>query len=347
MDISRFGEFAILAQSRTFLDAAELLFMSQSTLSKHIMAMEHELGCKLIDRSQRHVTLTAQGEALLPYAQKIATLQHRYLAAIQIGAGEPLEHLTVGSIPIMAPYGITDAVIDFQQANPSYSVELIEGEGDTLKRMLLHEDIDLAFIRDSGAIEPEFKKIPFTTDRLVAVLPLDHPLAECDTVEIDDLIDENFRKRARPFPLSRSWIWPTCYVHRQTSREHHLSCRTRRRRLIPHAQAGGIARQRKGSPGAARARDDLRGQALPQAKRRALAGGRLVHRLPPLPSAPAGRPYVFHRGTTVIIPAAPQPQTCVRKHADNGTKHKYASGGTSPSEAYLVKVRRQTSPPRC
>lgn len=118
MDISRFGEFAILAQSRTFLDAAELLFMSQSTLSKHIMAMEHELGCKLIDRSQRHVTLTAQGEALLPYAQKIATLQHRYLAAIQIGAGEPLEHLTVGSIPIMAPYGITDAVIDFQQANP-------------------------------------------------------------------------------------------------------------------------------------------------------------------------------------------------------------------------------------
>lgn len=44
MDISRFGEFAILAQSRTFLDAAELLFMSQSTLSKHIMAMEHELG---------------------------------------------------------------------------------------------------------------------------------------------------------------------------------------------------------------------------------------------------------------------------------------------------------------
>ena len=160
MDISRFGEFAILAQSRTFLDAAELLFMSQSTLSKHIMAMEHELGCKLIDRSQRHVTLTAQGEALLPYAQKIATLQHRYLAAIQIGAGEPLEHLTVGSIPIMAPYGITDAVIDFQQANPSYSVELIEGEGDTLKRMLLHEDIDLAFIRDSGAIEPEFKRFP-------------------------------------------------------------------------------------------------------------------------------------------------------------------------------------------
>lgn len=71
----------------------------------------------------------------------------------------------------MAPYGITDAVIDFQQASPSYQVELIEGEGDKLKQMLLREDIDLAFIRDAGTDEPEFKKIPFTSDRLVAVLP--------------------------------------------------------------------------------------------------------------------------------------------------------------------------------
>ncbi len=192
MDINRLGEFAILAQSRTFLDASEMLFMSQSTLSKHIMAMERELGCTLIDRSHRHVTLTAHGEALLPYAQKIVALQHRYQAALQLPSDEPLEHMTVGSIPIMAPYGITDAVIDFQRANPSYSIELVEGEGDALKQMLLREEIDLAFIRDSGASEPDFKKIPFATDRLVAVLPLDHPLAGRERIETDDLIDENF-----------------------------------------------------------------------------------------------------------------------------------------------------------
>ncbi len=192
MDISRFGEFVILAQSRTFLDAADLLFMSQSTLSKHIMSMERELGCMLIDRTRRHVTLTPQGETLLAYAQKIATLQHRYLAALRSDQTAPTEHITVGSIPIMAPYGITDAVIDFQQASPSYQVELIEGEGDKLKQMLLREDIDLAFIRDAGTDEPEFKKIPFTSDRLVAVLPAEHILARRDRIEIGDLRDENF-----------------------------------------------------------------------------------------------------------------------------------------------------------
>ncbi|MDO4849765.1 MAG: LysR family transcriptional regulator [Coriobacteriia bacterium] len=192
MDISRFGEFVILAQSRTFLDASELLFMSQSTLSKHIAGMERELGCTLIDRRQRNVTLTARGTALLPYAQKIATLQHRYIAALQSDIDEPLERITVGSIPIMAPYGITDAVVDFQQANPSYSIELFEGEGDELKKMLLREEIDLAFIRDDSASEPEFRKVPFATDCLVAVLPPDHPLAMCGSVSIDDLIDENF-----------------------------------------------------------------------------------------------------------------------------------------------------------
>lgn len=192
MDINRFGEFAILAQSRTFLDAADLLFMSQSTLSKHIMSMERELGCTLIDRTQRHVTLTPQGETFLTYAQKIATLQHRYLSALRSDQTAPTEHITVGSIPIMAPYGITDAVIDFQQASPNYQVELIEGEGDKLKQMLLREDIDLAFIRDAGADEPEFKKIPFTSDRLVAVLPEDHSLAQRDHLEVGDLRDENF-----------------------------------------------------------------------------------------------------------------------------------------------------------
>ena len=192
LDINRFGEFVILAQSRTFLDAADLLFISQSTLSKHIMAMERELGCTLIDRTKRNVTLTVHGEALLPYAQKIATLQHRYLAVLNANTAGSMEQITVGSIPIMAPYGITDAVVDFQQANPSCSIELIENEGDALKQMLLREEIDLAFIRDSDTMEPDFKKIPYATDRLVAVLPLDHPLAGRESIPIDKLIDENF-----------------------------------------------------------------------------------------------------------------------------------------------------------
>lgn len=192
MDISRFGEFAILAQSRTFLEAADLLFMSQSTLSKHIMAMERELGCTLFDRTQRQVTLTERGRTLLPYAQKIAALQHHYTAALADTSEEPLETITVGSLPIMAPYGITDAVVDFQRANPSYSVQLVEGESETLKQRLLRDEIELAFIRDNGDPEPEFKKIPYTEDRLIAVLPAHYPLAGHETVNLTDLADENF-----------------------------------------------------------------------------------------------------------------------------------------------------------
>lgn len=192
MDISRFGEFAILAQSKTFLEASDLLFMSQSTLSKHIMAMERELGCTLFDRTTRHVALTEQGRTLLPYARKITALQHRYTAALAAADDEPRETITVGSIPLMAPYGITDAVVDFQQANPSYAVQLVEGESDTLKQKLLREEIELAFIRDNGESERAFKKIPFATDHLVAVLPPDHPLAGRTVISLADLADENF-----------------------------------------------------------------------------------------------------------------------------------------------------------
>ncbi len=193
MDIYRFGEFAILAQCRTFLEAADLLFMSQSTLSKHIMAMERELNCTLIDRTKREVTLTEQGRILLPYAQKITALQHHCRAALADTIDSPLRTITVGSIPIMAPYGITDALAEFQEANPSYALEVIEAEGDELKRRLLREEIDLAFIRDGGESEPEFKKAPFTNDSLIAVLPSAHPLARLEVpIELFRLADENF-----------------------------------------------------------------------------------------------------------------------------------------------------------
>ena len=337
MDISRFGEFAILAQSRTFLDAAELLFMSQSTLSKHIMAMERELGCNLIDRSQRHVTLTAQGEALLPYAQKIATLQHRYLAAIQIAADEPLERITVGSIPIMAPYGITDAVIDFQQANPSYSVELIEGEGSALKQMLLREDIDLAFIRDGGAIEPEFKKIPFTTDRLVAVIPLDHPLAKRNAIEIDDLIDENFLMLPQGSFVSEL----TLSLCRKAGFSPRVTFTGKRAENIislvardAHAQACRITRRRQGGPRAARACNDLRGQALPQTERCVLASRRLVYRLSPLSPASTGRPHDLRSAAVVVIPAHTATFEMPHKPTGNGTKRKRPRTAQLPSEAF-------------
>lgn len=77
MNTSYFREFTVLAEVKNYWEAAERLYINQSTLSKHIKSMENELGILLFDRSTRHVELTRYGKALLPYARSISPDRNR------------------------------------------------------------------------------------------------------------------------------------------------------------------------------------------------------------------------------------------------------------------------------
>ena len=66
MEIEYIRQFALLARDCHFQSAADELFISQSTLSKHIAALEKELGQKLFHRTTRQVELTDFGRAFLP-----------------------------------------------------------------------------------------------------------------------------------------------------------------------------------------------------------------------------------------------------------------------------------------
>ena len=75
MDIKHLAEFVALAETGNYLETADNLFISQSTLSKHIMALEKELGVSLFERTTRKIHLSTEGETFLPYALKIVRLQ--------------------------------------------------------------------------------------------------------------------------------------------------------------------------------------------------------------------------------------------------------------------------------
>ena len=96
MEINYLKEFVVLAQTGNFMEAADILYVSQSTLSKHIKSMELELGVPLFDRTTRKVTISKFGELLLPYAQQIAELQDKYTAIFQNSLDIDQETLTVG-----------------------------------------------------------------------------------------------------------------------------------------------------------------------------------------------------------------------------------------------------------
>lgn len=82
MNIDYLKEFVVLADNGSFSRAAEVLFLSQSSLSKHIKALEQELDVLLFRRTTRCLELTEEGEVFLTYARRISRLQYEYQTAL-------------------------------------------------------------------------------------------------------------------------------------------------------------------------------------------------------------------------------------------------------------------------
>jgi LysR family transcriptional regulator, transcription activator of glutamate synthase operon len=192
MEISYFKEFVVLAQTGNFMEAADILYSSQSTLSKHIKSMEEELGIPLFDRTTRKVKISKFGLLLLPYARQISEIQDKYIATLRINLDTDHEVLNLGSIYGLAQYKITDALVAFKKSRPQATLNVLQASSRDLKEILRQGKCELAFIRDIEDPQDEFIKIPYATDSLVAVLPIAHPLAKEKTIPLKKMKEENF-----------------------------------------------------------------------------------------------------------------------------------------------------------
>lgn len=192
MEINYIKEFVTLAEIGNYMEAADILFISQSTLSRHIKTLEEDLGITLFDRTTRKVIINDFGKTFLPYAKEISNLQYDYTTAIFNRLNDISETITIGSIPVMAQYHITDVLANFQRENKNFKLNIIEADSSELTEMLRQGKCDFAFIREHDDSDNEFTKISFTTDHMAAVFPRNHPLATRSSVSLEELKDESF-----------------------------------------------------------------------------------------------------------------------------------------------------------
>lgn len=192
MDIRYLNEFTTLAETGNYLEAAETLFISQSSLSKHIKKLEEELDIILFDRSTRKVKLSPEGRILYEYAAQIVQLDYQARSLIRSSQEQESSALLLGAIPVMFTYNVADLLFSFQKWNSNIRVQLLEKESKDLKGLLRDGKLEAAFIRDVNEPEREFIKVPYEKDRLVAVLPKFHPLACRQEIPMEWLRDEKF-----------------------------------------------------------------------------------------------------------------------------------------------------------
>ncbi|MCC8162680.1 MAG: LysR family transcriptional regulator [Lachnospiraceae bacterium] len=194
MNLEYFREFVVLADTANYYEAADRLYMGESTLSKHIKSMEKELGVSLFDRSTRKIALTNFGKLLLPYAKTIMQAQFDYTAELENEVESLRGRVTVGTISSTAKYGITGIVSRFKKLHPDSTVRMFEGDPDDLVTQLNSRKCDVIFahLPESASASIAFESIHYCDDSLVCILPLDHPLAGEKVLHLNQLKDENF-----------------------------------------------------------------------------------------------------------------------------------------------------------
>ena len=150
MTLSQIMYFLAVVKYKTFTQASDELYISQSSLSKQIKALELELGHTLFNREAKENTLTAEGERFLVYANKFSKDYAAMMSDLNQMNGDSYKSpLVLGVLPIINEYNLNDDIVLFQKliASSNSYVNLLEREQEELVNMLQFRQIDAAIIR--------------------------------------------------------------------------------------------------------------------------------------------------------------------------------------------------------
>lgn len=192
MTFDQLEYFIAVCEQDTFFDAAEVLHISQSTLSKQIKKLETELGISLLDRSKRSASLTEGGHIFYQEAQKLTKQYHQSLALLAGLKDACQSRLRIGTLPILTHYHLTGLFKKFAQLHPDIHLEIDEVEEKELMRGLELGKYDLIVAREYMLKDGAYESILLAEDELVCVLPAAHKLAAQDCLALNELAGENF-----------------------------------------------------------------------------------------------------------------------------------------------------------
>jgi DNA-binding transcriptional LysR family regulator len=181
MQVQQLAYFAAVARTRHFTRAAELVGVSQPTLSKQIRVLENSLGSPLFVRNRGQIELTSAGEALLPHAQRILIDVESAQRSVDEVAGLRRGRVRLGATPSVCDGLLPDLLTGFHERHPDIDLEVQEAGSRVLTRELGQGRLDLALLivplRSDSSIEAgSIETTSLLKERLVLASPADADL---------------------------------------------------------------------------------------------------------------------------------------------------------------------------
>lgn len=191
MEIRQIQYFLSIVETGSFSAAADEHYISQSSLSKMVIALEKELGVPVFDRSKRKVFLTEAGEAFLGHARKLDAAYKSMMVEMD-GYKSNADSFSIASIPVMTQYGITNLIAEFRDAHPHIHFQLEEIDGLNILPALNEHRFDLAITRHNFLNHAQYDNLEIFKDRMMVVVSTNNRHAKRSSISLKELSGDNF-----------------------------------------------------------------------------------------------------------------------------------------------------------
>ncbi len=189
IDTHQLRVFAAVAQNLSFTRAAERLALTQSAVSHQIANLERQLGGVLLERQGRTVTLTAGGHAMVAHAKRVFSAIDEAEQAVRQATRPGLGRLRIGASATACQYIIPEALREFRECFPSYSLSILPSDSLETAELLLGGQIDLGLmIRLDRNKKLSYHEL-FEDKLMFLVSPL-HPWARAGRVDRRQLVEQ-------------------------------------------------------------------------------------------------------------------------------------------------------------
>ena len=186
--------FVTLAEVKNFTKTAELLLMSQPSVSLHIKNLEKEFQTQLFLRSPKFLKITPTGEILYDRAKQIITIYEQtkqdILEQHNIIKGE----LKIGASFTIGEYILPSLLTDLQKDYPDLELQVNIGNTEEIVQSVRLFQVDIGLI-EGQTNEKELSVHPFLQDELFIISSNDHKLANKNDVTISDLQNQSWITR--------------------------------------------------------------------------------------------------------------------------------------------------------
>lgn len=189
MELRVLKYFLTVAREENITKAAQILHITQPTLSRQLIQLEEELGVKLLKRSGHHVYLTDDGLLLKRRAQEITELAEKTVDDFLHRDSEIAGEIAIGSGEYKASRVLTDLMAEFQKEYPLVRYRVFSSDSDNIKEQIERGLLDMGLLMEPVDISKyDFVRIP--EEEVWGVLVReDMELAKKEYMVPEDLVD--------------------------------------------------------------------------------------------------------------------------------------------------------------